>query len=137
MKHTVFKIFLISVFIFSCGSWKPRAIGGDDDLMVVASLENRENLRVIISAIFNDTIFTPEAEPAYKIKFIDPLDFGDIKNYANVIIGAIGMQENNRGVKLIKKILSRQQYDSSVKGDNHLIFAKNVFSIEQNYLIIN
>ncbi|MEE8335025.1 MAG: DUF4837 family protein [Candidatus Neomarinimicrobiota bacterium] len=137
MKYTVSNIFFIFVFIAGCESWKPRAVGGDDDLMVVASLENRENLQIIISAIFNDTLFTPEAEPAYKIKFIDPQDFADIKNHANVIIGAIGMQESNRGVKLMKKILSRQQYESAVKGNNHLIFARNVFSIEQNYLIIN
>jgi len=137
MKSRTIIILFISFFISACEAWKPRAVGGDDDLMVVAALENRDNLRTIISAIFDDTLFTPQPEPAYKIKFIDPVDFNEIKNHANVIIAAIGLEQNNTGVKLIKKILSKTQYESGSKGQNHLIFAKDVYSIEQNYLIIN
>lgn len=116
---------------------KPRAIGGDIELMVVVSMEDREKMDQIISAIFNDTLFTPQPEPYYKLKFVDPTDFVDVKRHVNVIVGAVGSDSRNQGVKLVKQILNRNQYESSLSGDNHLIFAENVFAIDQNYLIIN
>lgn len=138
MSKIIFTLILLIGFLCcSCEAMKPRAIGGDIDLIVVVSLEDREKMTKIISAIFNDTLFTPQPEPYYKLKFVDPSKFSDVKRNVNVILGALGTDPQNQGVKLVKQILSRKQYESSMSGDNHLILAENVFAIDQNYLIIN
>ena len=64
-------------------------------------------------------------------------NINDIKFHVNVIVAALGKDPKNKGVRLVKKLLTADQYRATMEGDNHLIFSKNVFSRDQNYLIIN
>lgn len=138
MHNIIFKCFLISIFAFyGCEIGKPRSDGADNELVLVTAFENREDIQVVISTIFNDTLYSPQPEPFYKIVWVDPENFNDIKFHVNVIVAALGKDPKNTGVRLIKKLLTADQYRSTIEGDNHLIFSKNVFSRDQNYLIIN
>jgi hypothetical protein len=134
-KFTLLLIFFM--LITSCESVKPRAQGADNELVVVSSLEDRAAVKNILSTIFNDTLFTPQPEAYYKTIWVNPENFNDVNDHVNVIVAAVGSHPRNMGVKLIKQVLSASQYKSSMEGDNQLIFAKNIFARDQNYLIIN
>jgi hypothetical protein len=49
----------------------------------------------------------------------------------------VGDDPRNSGAKLVKQILSSSQYKTTMTGENQLIFAKDVYARNQNYLIIN
>ena len=132
-----YQYLFLSIFILSCEALKPVAQGADNELVVVSSLEDRVVIKNIITTIFSDTLFTPQPEAYYKTIWVNPENFNDVKDHVNVIVAAVGSHPRNMGVKLIKQVLSTSQYKSSMEGDNQLIFAKDVFAKDQNYLIIN
>jgi len=39
---------------------KPRAVGADNELVVVAAFEDRDKIQQVLTTIFNDTLYTPE-----------------------------------------------------------------------------
>lgn len=138
MQNRLFKCMLISIFAFyGCEIGKPRAEGADNELVVVTSFEDREDIQYVITALFNDTLYSPQPEPFYRVVWVDPESFNDIKFHVNVIVAGIGDDPKNIGTRLIKNLLTEEQYNSTIDGDNQLIFAKNIFSRNQNYLIIN
>ena len=109
----------------------------DNEIVVVTSKLDKPQIGSIMSNILTDTLFTPQAEPYYKIIWVEPERFNDVKNYVNVVVAGIGNSPSNNGARLIKNLLSEEQYISSFEGDNHLIFSKNIFARDQNFLIIN
>ncbi len=131
-------IFIITIIFWEgCDLVKPRAQGADNELVVVASFENRNAIQKVLTTIFNDTLYTPQPEPYYRTVWTDPENFNDVKNHVNVIVAAFGDDKRNMGVKLVKNLLSSAQYKSTMDGENQLIFAKDVFARNQNYLIMN
>ena len=132
------RILLLILFIFiSCGRTKPVAQGGDNEIVFICSKNDKPQIESILSNILSDTLFTPQPEPYYKLIWVEPERFNDVKNYVNVIVAGIGNSSLNNGVKLIKNILSDDQYSSSMDSGNHLIFSNNIFARNQNFLIIN
>ena len=115
----------------------PAAQGGDNEIDIVTSQLDKPQIDSIISNILTDTLFTPQAEPYYKLIWVEPERFNDVKNYVNVVVAGIGDSPSNNGARLIKNLLSEEQYSSSFLGENHLIFSKNIFARDQNFLIIN
>ena len=130
-------LFVITFIILSCEKPLPVAQGGDNEIVVVTSTLDKPQIGSIMSNILTDTLFTPQAEPYYKIIWVEPERFNDVKNYVNVVVAGIGNSPSNNGARLIKNLLSEEQYISSFEGDNHLIFSKNIFARDQNFLIIN
>ena len=120
-----------------CDVVKPRAQGADNELVVVTSFEDRDAIQTVLTTIFNDTLYTPQPEPYYRRVWADPENFNDVKNHVNVIVAAFGENPRNLGVKLVKNLLSPAQYKSTMDGENQIIFAKDVFARNQNYLIMN
>ena len=138
MMITRLGIFIITIIFWEgCDLVKPRAQGADNELVVVASFENRNAIQKVLTTIFNDTLYTPQPEPYYRTVWTDPENFNDVKNHVNVIVAAFGDDKRNMGVKLVKNLLSSAQYKSTMDGENQLIFAKDVFARNQNYLIMN
>ena len=138
MKNLIIRYLpVLIIILYGCELSKPRAEGADNELVLVSSFDDRDDIRSILSIIFDDTLYTPQPEPYYKTIWVDPENFNDIKSHVNVIIAAIGTDSNNFGTRLVKKILTNDQYISSIEGNNQLIFSKNIFSRDQNYLIIN
>ena len=50
-------ILLFILFVFSCDSL-PDSTGGYNDITVVSSNEDREYVKIFISEVFNDSIYT-------------------------------------------------------------------------------
>ena len=108
MRIFIIRYFLLFIFVLSgCEVSKPRADGADNELILVSSFEDRDDIKSILSIIFNDTLYSPQPEPYYKIKWVEPKNFDDIKSHVNVIIAAIGQDVNNMGARLVKNILSK------------------------------
>jgi hypothetical protein len=100
MKHYI-HIIVIGLLFVSC-STKREAVGAADEIVVIVSNEDRGSINSTLSKIFTDTLFTPQPEPIYKLKYADPIGFKELKRQTNLIIGSIGTNELNSGTKLVK-----------------------------------
>ena len=127
-------LILLLIFITACES-KREALGADNEIRVICSDIDKKVLREYLSLIFNDTLYTPEAEPYYHLKFSEPDKFNQLKAQSMVIVGAV-MQDDNSGLKLINKLLPDSQFKSTLKGDP-VILGKNVYAKKQLFMIIN
>ena len=63
-------ILLMIVFCGSCDS-KREALGASNEIRVICSELDKPIIRDYLSSIFTDTLFTPEPEPYYYLKFSD------------------------------------------------------------------
>ncbi len=102
-------IFIFCIAIFSCDI-KKDAIGANDDLVVLAAKEDRNDIRNLLSIVFNDTLLTPAPEPFYNVKFADPSSYEALKTQTNLIIASIGDYELNHATKLVRKLLGKKAF---------------------------
>ena len=135
MKIHRMKILVILIIVLSCSS-KKNSLGLDDEIRVVCSQLDEPLARKYLSYIFNDTLFTPQPEPAYKLIFNRPSDFNDLKKYAHLIIFAVKRNNSNSGFRLIKKLLPENQSNNS-KDDNPLYLDRDLYARDQVFIVIN
>lgn len=126
----------LTIFLCGCEN-KRQALGSEDEIIVISAMEDEVHLQSVLSKIFNDTLFTPEPEPYYKLIFVPPIDFNRIKNSTQIVIGAIGDDPSNPAVELIKNILSDEQYQNSISGEKPIIISKDPFARNQLLMVIN
>ncbi|MAL65003.1 MAG: hypothetical protein CMF94_02760, partial [Candidatus Marinimicrobia bacterium] len=69
-KEYIFLLFFL-FDIFGCEN-KRDAIGADNEIRVICSDVDKHNVRRFLEMVFNDTLFTPEPEPFYVLKFSTP-----------------------------------------------------------------
>ena len=119
----------------SC-DYKSDAIGGNDDIVVLAAKEDREKVLSLLSVVFNDTLLTPSPETFYKIKFAEPESYSALKTQTNLIIASIGDYELNPATKLAKELLGQRKFNNTLIGDP-LILSKNQFAKNQLFMILS
>ena len=131
-------IILGLIVLLACGcEIKREALGSDDEIFVLAAMEDKGKIKEILSTVLNDTLFTPKPEPYYKLTFVHPREFDRIKNSTLVVVGAIGSDLSSPGVALVKRILSEKQYQQSISGEKPFIFTKDPFARNQIFMVIN
>ncbi len=135
MKHYI-SFIIIGLLFISC-STKREAIGAADEIIVIVSNEDRENISSALSQIFIDTIYTPQPEPIYKLKYADPEGFKELKRQTNLILGSIGTNDLNPGTKLVKSLLGDELFDETINGNEQIIFSEDQFGRDQLFLIIS
>ena len=64
----------LTIFLCGCEN-KRQALWSEDEIIVISAMEDEVHLQSVLSKIFNDTLFTPEPEPYYKLIFVPPIDF--------------------------------------------------------------
>ena len=129
-------IFLSLIFTnFGCES-KRDAIGADNEIIVICSDIDKDNVENFLTLIFNDSLYTPEPEPLYVLKFSSPESYSKLKKQTNVVVAAIDRDSTNKGLKLIKNILPEKQRKNMVSNDP-IIVAKNVHANHQLFMVIN
>ena len=74
------------LFILLSCDYKRDAIGGNDDIIVLAAKEDREKVSSLLSVVFNDTLLTPSPESFYNIKFAEPESFSALKTQTNLCL---------------------------------------------------
>ena len=127
-------LFLLTIFISACDN-KREALGADNEIRVICSNIDKKVLKKYLSLIFNDTLYTPEAEPYYHLKFSEPDKFNQLKGQSMVIVGSI-KQDDNSGLKLMNQLLPDSQFKSTLRGDP-VILGKDVYAKKQLFMIIN
>ncbi len=125
---------LLFTIMFSCEN-KREALGADNEIRVICSRLDREIITAYLSSIFIDTLYTPEPEPYYNLKFSEPETFSQLKSQSQVIVGAL-KRDNNTGHQLVKKLLPEKQFESTLNGDP-IILGEDVYAKKQLFMIIN
>ncbi len=129
-------IFLFLIFTnFGCES-KRDAIGADNEIRVICSDIDKADVESFLKLIFNDSLYTPEPEPFYVLKFSSPETYSKLKKQTNVVIAAIDRGPTNSGLKLIKNILPVEQI-KAMESNDPIILAKNVHANNQLFMVIN
>ena len=129
-------IFLSLIFInFGCES-KRDAIGADNEIIVICSDVDKDNVESFLSSIFNDSLYTPEPYPFYDLKFSSPESYSKLKKHTNIVVAAIDRDPTNTGLKLISNILPVKQRKNMLSNDP-IILAKNVHANHQMFMVIN
>jgi len=127
---------IILLFILSGCSMKKDSLGSDDEIRIICSKIDKKILEVFFANIFNDTIYTPDPEPLYKILFYNPKNYDKLKNYSQIIVASVTRNEKNIGYRLVKKLLPESQSIIKME-DNPLLLSKNLFAKNQLYIAIN
>ena len=124
-------IFTVIIILFSCNVSKEDAKGNFNDIVILASQEDKYFLESIIDKyIFIDTLYTPEPEAVYNKIWIEPDDFIHYKNFSNIIIAAIDDPIDATLDLLI------QQFEEKNSNYNYPIFLKDVHAKNQIITII-
>ena len=137
-KHLPFQtwiLILVLFLIYGCDNKKP-SLGADNEIRVICSKEDRDIVERYLSLVFTDSIFTPEPEPYYYLKFSDPSTYEMLKSQAYIIIAFSDKNPKNSGFQLIKKILPEHQFNE-IEKDNPMILGKDVFAKDQLFMILN
>jgi len=131
-------LYLLGVFlilsIIGCG--KPMSKGADDELIILAAIEDADAARKILTKIFSDTLYTPSPEPYYKAKIIKPDDIKIMQHHPNLIAVSLNNDLTNLGTRLVKQILPKDSYENS-KENNPFILTVEPYAKLQTMLVIN
>ena len=131
-----FVLCLKFVFIIISCSGKREALGPDNEIRVICSISDEKILKELLKTVFNDTLYTPEPEPYYFLRFSRPENYFELKNQAYLIIAALNHNQENDGSELIKKLLPYDQY--MIKENQQPIYmTKDHYSRNQILMIIN
>lgn len=133
--HLTFSVLLL--ILTACGGMKRMASGADNELVVVSSPSDRPAISAILGTIFNDTLFTPAPEPCYRFIFVEPDDFGDLKNRVNLVIGSLGSDLTNPATRLVRSLLTSEQFETTISGNNQIIVTRDLFARDQLVMIIS
>ncbi len=116
---------------------KRESIGVDNELLILTSDKDMETIVSFFQSIFNDTIFTPQPEPIYKIKFAKPKNFSKLKRQSNLIIASLGNDTRNNGTKLVQNLLGKEKFLETLLSDDHIIISENQFAGNQLFMIVS
>ncbi|SVD22022.1 uncharacterized protein METZ01_LOCUS374876, partial [marine metagenome] len=125
----------ISITIANCDI-KKEALGADNEIRVICSRNDEDAIRGFLSSIFSDTIYTPEPEPLNKLRFGRPETYNDLRRQAYLVVAAIGQDLTNPGVRLMKKLLSKDDFQS-MQSNDPVLLSKDLYAKNQLFLVIN
>ena len=126
---------LLFCVLISCDQ-KREALGSDNEIHVICSEVDREIIEKYLSKIFIDTIFTPEPEPYYYLKYSSPESYTDLKFQSKIVVAAVNRDTSNQGYLLVKKMLSPIQFEK-MERENPVIIAKDIHAKNQLFVVIN
>jgi len=132
----IFIISLCSLLLLQSCENKREALGADNEIRVICSEVDRPIIHEFLNSIFTDTLFTPEPEPYYHLKYSAPESYNGLKKQAYVVVGAVDRDAGNSGNQLVKKLLPESQFNQTLTGDP-IILAKDVHSTKQLFIVIN
>ncbi len=135
MKNLV--LFMLAILLVGGCDTKRESIGGDNEIVVITAPESKQMIGSVLRAIFTDTVFTPQPEPVYELKFANPEGFTKLQRQTNLVIGSIGDDLTNPGTKLVHQLLGEEKFTETLAGDQHIIFTRDQFAGNQLFMIIS
>ena len=128
--------FVLFLILFSGCEIKREALGADNEIRVICSEIDKPIIREYLSAILTDTIYTPQPEPYYHLKFSDPDAYNSLKTQSQVVVAAVNRDPGNPGYQLMKKLLTKSQFEETENNDPILI-ARDLNAKNQLFMIVN
>lgn len=135
MKNVLI-LFAMIFFITGCDS-KRESIGGDNEIIVITAPETEHLMKAALSRVFIDTVYAPQPEPVYTIKYAHPEGFSNLKRQTNLVIGSIGNDLTNPGTKLVKDLLGMDKFSETLSGDQHVFFTRDQFARNQLFVLLS
>ena len=123
------------LFLVGCET-KREALGSDNEIRVICSELDKKDIHNYLTSIFTDTIFTPEPEPLYYLKFSGPETYNNLKTQAQVVVAAVARDPGNSGYQLVKRLLPPDQFADTESSDP-VILSKDVNALKQLFMVIN
>ena len=117
------------MFLSAC-NYKPVSEGYLNDIIVVASPEDEILIKPYIEDIFHDPIYTPQEENLFKLKWIEPWEIEEYKNYHNLILLSLNFPVDSTGDMLFER------YKEAANTDEKIFFRENIYSNDQLFLSI-
>ena len=96
------KIIFFILLIFGC-NYKPKPEGLMNEIIVVASDEDKKLLIPHIEELFYNPIYTPQKENLFNLKWIKPWELNDFKKYHNVVLLSLKFPSDSTGDRLFSK----------------------------------
>ena len=119
-------VVVTAVLIAGSCSYKPPSTGLENEIVVIASFEDRRFVEPLIDSVFGRVVYTPEAERFFDVVYVDPERFEEYKVRTNVVIAALFSVMDTTADVLVRKILPDNQVDMIRQGEQN-IFAKRDF----------
>ena len=134
-KTIIFSLIFITFIFISCDT-KREALGADNEIRVICSDIDKKIIKSYLSNIFSDTLFSPEPEPYYQLKFSSPETYNQLKKQSKVVIAAVNRDRGNPGIKLVERILP-DEYLKKTLTEDPVILMRNVYAKNQLIMVIN
>ena len=135
--NKIFKFIFSTLLILNSGcEMKRDALGADNEIRVICSKIDQSDIEKFLQMVFSDTLFTPEPEPFYFLKFTRPESYDQLKTQSQVIVAAINREQTNPGYLLMKKILNNEQFLETQSNDP-IVLGKNIHAKKQLFMVIN
>ncbi|MCH7731244.1 MAG: DUF4837 family protein [Candidatus Marinimicrobia bacterium] len=136
----VFGCGLLSILIIigsiNCGSFKRRAVGIENQILIFVSDEDKPYVQSLVDSVFGRVVYTPRPEPIFELIFPDPNQFGEQKFNHNILVISLFNPPDSTGDILVRSLLPKDQYNSAKKRENHIFARKDRFSIGQVIAIL-
>ena len=75
------KLILFNILVITACNYLPENIGKENDIIVIISPEDREIVEPQILDLFSHTIYTPQPETEFSIKFKNPWEIKNVNKY--------------------------------------------------------
>ena len=135
--NKIFKIIFPTLMILNSGcEIKRDALGADNEIRVICSKIDQSDIESFLQMVFSDTLFTPEPEPFYFLKFSRPESYEQLKTQSQVIVAAINREDSNPGYLLMRNILNSKQFYETESNDP-VVLGKNIYAKKQLFMVIN
>ena len=123
---------LIVLFVFSCKKQKKISSGNFNDIIIITSAADSMHIEPLINKyLFNDSLYTPEIQPIYNLKWIDYRKFKHYKNFSKIFIISLDEPKDSTIDIFVKTFLTEKTIDSQP------LYIENVHSEPQLISIIN
>ena len=126
-------IFIVIVLItFSCDKQKNIPSGNFNDIVIITSDKDRTYIKPLINKyLFNDSLYTPEIQAIYNLKWIDYKKFKHYKKFSKIFILSLDEPKDSTVDIFVQSLLIKKI------NTPHSLYLENVHSEPQIISIIN
>ena len=125
----------ISLLVLVGGCLKPDAVGSHHEIVVVVSPLTWDQYEVLIRSIFERTIMTPQEEPIFTLRVVDPEDFDFYRKFKNVLILS-PLRGEGPAVSLVNSLISEQAKAQVLSNRTYLFQKRDIWAREQTLTIL-
>ena len=126
------KIIIISIlFLIGACTYLPESTGQPNEIIVLVSKEDKILIEPLLSDVFSHVIHTPQKDQTFILKYKDPWELENYKEYGNIILASLTYPADSTADILLKRILAKHNQDSE------LLLLGDLYATNQLFYIIH